>query len=100
MPESQLLDIVLIVVAGVVPFRLYSVLGRRHGNERTRNSFRMGGPQPAPTAGDKVLRLPDQGATKQDQPRENAGDPVAQGVLDLKLADKTFETDKFVSGAK
>src|SRR5260370_742277 len=31
MPESQLLDVVLIVVAGVVLFRLYSVLGRRRG---------------------------------------------------------------------
>ncbi len=100
MPESQLLDVVLIVVAGVVLFRLYSVLGRRTGNERTRDSFRLRGPQPAPSAGDNVLRLPEQGTAKPDQPRETASDPAAQGLLDLKLAEKTFETERFVSGAK
>lgn len=100
MQESQLLDIVLIVVAGVVLFRLYSVLGRRTGNERSRDSFRLGGPQPAPTPGDNVVALPDRTAFQPDQPRDNTGDPVARGILDLRLADKAFETEKFVAGAK
>jgi predicted lipid-binding transport protein (Tim44 family) len=100
MQDSQLLDIVLIVVAGVVLFRLYTVLGRRTGNERTRDNFRLRGPQPAPTAADKVVNLPDRDAFNPDKPRESAGDPVARGILDLKLADKAFETDKFEAGAK
>jgi len=100
MPESQLLDVVLIVVAGVVLFRLYTVLGRRTGNERTRDTFRIGGAQPAPNAGDKVLKLPDSEIAPADQSREGAAGTVAQGVRDLKLADKSFDADKFLAGAK
>ena len=100
MQDSQLLDVVLIVVAGVVLFRLYTVLGRRTGNERTRGGFRIGGAQPAPIASDDVLNLPDAGATKTTQQREAPSGAVAQGVADLKLADKSFDIDKFLAGAK
>jgi len=100
MPDSQLLDVVLIVVAGVVLFRLYTVLGRRTGNERTRDTFRIGGAQPAPNAGDKVLKLPDSGVAPADQSREGVAGTVAQVVSDLKLADKSFDADKFLAGAK
>src|SRR5215472_17865218 len=99
MQGSQLFDILMIAVAAVLLFRLYTVLGRRTGNERTREDYRLSGPQPARHPTEKVA-LADHGAIKTEQPREASDDPVAQGLLDIKLADRTFETDKFMSGAR
>lgn len=99
MQGSQLFDILMIAVAAVLLFRLYTVLGRRTGNERTREDFRLSGPQPAPRQAEKVA-VADVGSVKPEQAREIPGDPVAQALLDIKLADRTFETDKFVSGAR
>jgi predicted lipid-binding transport protein (Tim44 family) len=99
MQGSQLFDILMIAVAAVLLFRLYSVLGRRTGNERTREDFRLSGPQPAQRPAEKVA-IADGGSIKSDQAREASTDPVAQGLVDIKLADRTFETDKFVSGAR
>ncbi len=99
MQGSQLFDILMIAVAAVLLFRLYTVLGRRTGNERTREDFRLNGPQPAPRPTEKVA-IADSGSVKAEQTREIAGDPVAQGLLDIKLADRTFESDKFISGAR
>ncbi len=93
MPDSQVLDIILIAIAGVILFRLYSVLGRRTGHERQR-------PQPAPSARENVVALPDRTALKPESASTTANDPVARGLLDVKLADKTFETDHFLAGAK
>jgi len=101
MQDSQLLDIVLIAVTAVLLFRLYTVLGRRTGNERTREDFRLNAPSTAPRPGEKVTTIPDRGSVKPELVRETtAGDPVAQGLLDIKLADRTFESEKFVSGAR
>ena len=99
MQGSQLFDILMIAVAAVLLFRLYSVLGRRTGNERTREDFRLSGPQPAQRQAEKVA-ITDGGSIKPEQAREATTDPVAQELLDIKLADRTFETDKFVSGAR
>jgi len=48
MANSQLLDILLIAtVAGIVLFRLYTVLGRRTGNERPpQENYRFSGNAP------------------------------------------------------
>jgi predicted lipid-binding transport protein (Tim44 family) len=100
MADSQVLDVILLVVAGIVLFRLYTVLGRRTGNERPREDFRLSGPQPAPGAPDNVVKLPDRAAAKPEPAREGTSDPVAGALLDIKLADRNFETEHFVSGAK
>ena len=59
MPNSQFLDILLFaVVAGVILFRLYTVLGRRTGNERPpQESYRLSGADAAPPK-DNVVPLP------------------------------------------
>ncbi len=100
MLNSQLLLILLIaMVAGVILFRLYSVLGRRTGHERppqeryglNRSADRQTGP-------DNVVALPDRSARAEalDKP----ADPVARGLLDIKLADRSFEEGHFLDGAK
>ena len=103
MLNSQLLFILLIAsVAGVILFRLYMVLGRRTGNERPpQDGYRLkrSAAQNGPKNGnDNVVPLPDRSARAEtlDKP----ADPVARGLLDIKLADRSFETDHFLAGAK
>jgi predicted lipid-binding transport protein (Tim44 family) len=102
MANSQLLEIVfLALVAGVVLFRLYTVLGRRTGHERPpQDNYRL---QPNPDAPQaladgKAAALPQPARTETLEGRP--ADPVARGVLAIKLADKSFETEHFLSGAR
>ncbi len=82
MPDSQTLGLVVAaMVAGIVCFRLYAVLGRRTGHEPT--------PQPAPMA--RPVSLP--------QPAQPAA-PTSSGLLDIQLADRNFDTPKFLAGAR
>ncbi len=100
MANSEILDIVLIAVAGFLLFRLYSVLGRRTGHERPHDdaAYRFQ-PNPeapaAPAPEANVVTLP--GAKAVDA---KPTDPVAQGLLDIKLADRNFETERFLAGAR
>ncbi len=100
MANSQLFLILLLaMVAGLILIRLYSVLGRRTGNERPPGQkWRLRGlsdPASAPpqtAAVDNVVALP-------SRPVAANADPVAQGLMDIKLADRSFEAEHFVSGA-
>ena len=92
--NAQLLEILFFaMVAGLIGFRLYSVLGRRTGQERP--------PQENVNARyttDNVVKLPDRAP-----PREavsTPADPLQRALLDIKLADKSFEEEHFLSGAK
>ena len=102
MPNSQFFDIFLFaVIAGVILFRLYTVLGRRTGNERPpQESYRLSGraPADAPAQKDNVVPLPI--AARAGQAADAPTDPVARGLLDIKLADRSFETEHFISGAR
>jgi len=100
MADSQLIVILLIaMVAGIILFRLYTVLGRRTGNERESRERlrRIGGD--APSTGDNVVALPDRtnAAVEKQAP---SGDPAAQGLVDIKLADRGFEAEHFLEGAR
>ena len=101
MAGSELLDIVLIVAAGFVLFRLYTVLGRRTGHERQPDEnyrFQPNPDAPQPAADDKVAPLPL--AKRPETIEGRPADPVARGVLDIKLADRGFETERFLAGAR
>ena len=81
MPDSQTLVLfVAAMVAGVVCFRLYSVLGRRTGHEPP--------PQAVPAQASGALQPPAQ--------------PVqtSNGILEIQLADNSFDTPKFLTGAR
>jgi predicted lipid-binding transport protein (Tim44 family) len=98
MVNSQILVIVAVAIfAGVILFRLYTVLGRRTGNEREpREGFRRFGGNTAP-GGDNVVALPDRtGASVQPKPL----DDVERGLTDIKLADRNFDAEHFLAGAK
>ena len=86
MPDTQLIEILIAaMVAGVVLFRLYTILGRRTGHE----------PQPQ----DRIAPPPAQfGAAL----RRRTGRPSrqARSLFDIQLADPSFETGHFLSGAR
>jgi predicted lipid-binding transport protein (Tim44 family) len=101
MAGSELLDIVLIVAAGIILFRLYTVLGRRTGHERQPEEnyrFQPNPDAPQPAADDKLAALPL--AKRPEAIEGRPADPVARGVLDIKLADRGFETERFLAGAR
>jgi predicted lipid-binding transport protein (Tim44 family) len=112
MSSSALIEIVfLAAVAAFILFRLYSVLGRRTGNEQTpfdpirRERLEPRRPQ---ASDDKVVQLPR--PQQREVPRAPvvdaveaklpAGSPVAQGIAQIKVADRTFSADGFLGGAK
>jgi predicted lipid-binding transport protein (Tim44 family) len=83
MPDSQTLGLVIAaMVAGIICFRLYSVLGRRTGHEPS--------PQPPPTAI----------SASSPPPAQVVSPPSSSGLLDLQLADRTFDATKFLGGAR
>ncbi len=98
MPDTQLFEILLAaVVAGIVLFRLYTVLGRRTGHEAPpHEQYRK---QTSPP-GDNVVAIPDRAAVRPGVSSEKPTDSVAPGLLDIKLADRKFESDHFLSGAR
>lgn len=100
MANSQLLDIFLIaMVAGIILFRLYTVLGRRTGHERPpQENYRLSRNPEAPAADDNVVALPT--AKRADPADDKPADPVARGILDIKLADRAFESEHFLAGAR
>lgn len=97
MANTQLLDIILIAtVAGFILFRLYSVLGRRTGHERPPQDYRLS----SNTAGDPPVPVNDKVKSLAPVLAERSSDPVAAGLLDIALADRGFDKDRFITGAR
>jgi len=97
MANSQLLVILLIaMVAGVILFRLYTVLGRRTGRPPQENYRLSGNAQ----AGDEAVPIPDNAKVAHLAPAERPSDPVSAGLLDIQLADRAFDKDHFLTGAR
>lgn len=96
MADSQLLTIVIIAaIAGVILFRLYTVLGRRTGQER-----------PPSEEWNKVLEPREAENRVGEAPRlahpvaDRPSDPVASGLFDIGLADRAFDKEQFLKGAR
>jgi predicted lipid-binding transport protein (Tim44 family) len=98
MANSDLFEILaLAMVAGVIIFRLYTVLGRRTGNERPpQDRFQLSPPaDKAAVPADNVIALP-VARIAADAP----ADPIARGLFDIKQADRNFDADHFLDGAR
>lgn len=88
MPDTQLLEILVVaMIAGVILFRLYTVLGRRTGHEPPP-------PQPGRLPGSDTAALPPPAAA------EPVKDPGGHGLIDIQLADRSFDTQHFLQGAR
>ncbi|HEY8253504.1 MAG TPA: Tim44/TimA family putative adaptor protein [Rhizomicrobium sp.] len=82
MPDSQTLGLLAAaMVAAIVLFRLYTILGRRTGHE----------PQPP------VQRAP---LTPVAPPAASEPQPSSSGLLEIQIADPAFDTPKFLAGAR
>lgn len=91
--NTSLIEIlVLAVVAGLVLMRLYSVLGRRTGAERSNQPQA----QPQPAQGP----LPRMGEDRRQQPSLGALAASGDGLVDIARVDPSFDPDHFVQGAR
>lgn len=98
MPSFPFLDIVLLAMAaGFLLFRLYTVLGRRTGNERQHDDLSRV-PDRAPPK-DQVAPAERPAARKGGVELPTSG-PIARALLEIKLADRSFDSAAFLSGAR
>jgi predicted lipid-binding transport protein (Tim44 family) len=97
MGDYQYLDIVLFaVIAGFLILRLRSVLGRRTGNERRRDTFMPRKPDSVP---ENVVSLP-RGRPAVEPPPINGSAPLAEPAARIKAADPQFDETAFLTGAR
>jgi predicted lipid-binding transport protein (Tim44 family) len=90
MPDSQLIGILFAaMVAGVLLFRLYTVLGRRTGHEPQPDNSRIA---PQPLQGARAPLVP-----VEPPPPEAA---AARALMDIELADPSFDRAHFLKGAR
>lgn len=104
----QYIDIVfLAIMAAFIFYKLVTVLGRRTGNERQR--YNPYGPKAKPTEVEGEASAPRAQPAPQSSRREREerlaeiapkGSPLAQGLTQIQLADRTFDVDNFLAGAR
>jgi predicted lipid-binding transport protein (Tim44 family) len=109
MHNFQFFDVILLaLLTGFIAFRLYSVLGRRTGHERSRDdSLRLpDGARPNPNppnpnakapAKDNVVSLPERAVQGGASATTS---PLSRALLDIKLNDRSFDTERFIGGAR
>lgn len=110
------------VIAGILIYRLYTILGQRDGNESNRPSWRAGNPfaqKPTPPSGEKpaqpqaskddLLALPlatqkviglQPDAPGQPFAAEPAQESLAGALLAIQRADASFDERSFLKGAR
>ncbi len=103
--ELAYIDILLLaVLAGFIVWRLRGVLGRREGHEQpTSDPFgrRRHGGRGKPNSNDNVRHMP--GAKSEAQAFSHIapeGSALAQGLMEVQLADRQFNVDQFLDGAR
>src|SRR5436853_7626176 len=104
MQSFQFFDVILLaLLAGFIAFRLYTVLGRRTGHERSPDDqLRLpdgARPNPkVPAAKDNVVSLPERAA--QAGAAATTATPPSRTLRDIKLHDRTSDSHHFPSAAR
>ena len=94
------LDIILFaMLAAFLIYRLGSVLGKRTGNEQQRPDIFGAGASPDEGQDDNVISLPDRSPDPENGSTEPAS-PLDAAITQIKLADRSFDEEVFVSGAR
>jgi len=94
MPDSQsLILFAAAMVAGIVCFRLFLVLGRRTGHEPTARP-----PEKAPESAPEKTAEAQRAPAALEAPRSET--PSSNGLIEIQLADRNFDTPHFLSGAR
>lgn len=90
MPDSQTLGLfIAATLAGIVCFRLYWILGRRTGHEPTEQPK-----QPSPLSPPAPVAQPAKATADTAPPTAN------KGLMEIQLADRSFDAARFVGGAQ
>lgn len=100
MEGFQFIDIIILaMVAGFIVLRLRSVLGRRTGHD-PRDVHPAPGGFGQPKANDNLVPLPNvrRGRESDIEPAYQ-GTPLEPGLVQIKLADPSFSTSRFLEGA-
>ena len=97
--EGNFIDIIIFAaIAGFILFRLYNVLGRRTGHERTPP------PPVAVDAGkdnkDNIVRLAERDDDAAQVSTAGMDGPLAAGVTQVRIVDQEFDLDHFLAGAR
>lgn len=96
-----ILDIILFaMLAAFLIYRLGSVLGKRTGHEqeqRRPDIFSQDGADEAPE--DNVISLPDRSPEPTAESAE-AASPLDAAITQIKLADRSFDEESFIGGAR
>ena len=102
----QFFDIILFAaLAAFLVLQLRRVLGRRTGHEQPRDFDPFQQRSPDDSGNDKVVTLPDRRGEKRDDEAQGAAngaaeDPLAGGLMQIKLADRDFDETGFAEGAR
>lgn len=99
------LDIIIFAaIAAFLVLRLRGVLGRRTGHDRRPKYDPFRDTRKAEAAEDKVIQLPDRAGQDEAEDAELAaegqGSPLERGLTQIKLADRSFDIEAFLKGAK
>lgn len=123
MSDASFIEIVILAaVAAFFIFKLRSVLGKRTGHEERSDfdPFKQAedGAKEARRGDDKVIRLPDRGQVREGAPEgedarleeseilaespqaAEADTPLGAALTQIKLADRGFDKDQFLGGAR
>ncbi len=101
--EFQFFDIIILAfIAGFLVLRLRRVLGRRDGHEGGyRDQFRdREDADAAAKADDNVVHLPDRTDDEAAHLDIDADDPISAGLIQIRVADPSFDPAGFAEGAK
>lgn len=94
------LDIILFaMLAAFLVYRLGSVLGKRTGNEQQRPDILGTSASPDEGHEDNVISLQDRSPGPENESGELAS-PLDAAITQIKLADRSFDEEIFVSGAR
>jgi predicted lipid-binding transport protein (Tim44 family) len=101
----QFLDIILFgAIAAFLILRLRSVLGRRSGQDQSPKHDPLRDRRKEDSPEDKIIQLPDRTSPGEAEDLAaagvDAGSPVEQGLTQIKLADRSFDTKGFINGTK
>lgn len=92
--------LIFAMIAAFLVYRLRSVLGRRHGEERQRPNPYTPPPPQAQRPADNVIQIPQ----RQPSPLDDVppGEPVslAQGIAQIRAVDPSFDEKGFLQGAR
>ena len=92
---GELVDILIFaVLAAVIFFKLFNVLGRRTGNEQP--------PMQGPVADndDQGSVLPFKGQEEDIGKNDDSGDPLTESLKRITHVDRNFKVDEFLAGAR